>query len=195
MIQWNPRQWQMLQHGSPRQMLAYQIILDSNLFDILKPFDPAHVGTIGNDIDLPSSDIDIICCADDFSKIITVIQEKFNDEMIQHSIFDSRGVDALSIQISREIPIEIYVENTPVEKQLGYRHFMIGCRVLDLIGTEAHNEIRRLKSEGMKTEPAFVRMLGMAGDPYLSFLRLEEMSDDAVRMLWGAARTQSGSPA
>ncbi len=55
--------------------------------------------------------------------------------------------------------------------------------MLDIFGESAHQELRELKVSGLKTEPAIVEYLGLSGDPYLSLLKLEQMSDQAIRLL------------
>lgn len=187
MIQHNPRNWRVLAEGTPVQRHAFEILSDTAVFDLLKPHDPAHVSTIANDIDIVGSDIDIVCSCVDFSALTSVLTEAFKEfSQFNVSVRENRGVKALVATIPTEIPIEIYAEETATERQLGYRHYLIACRVLDLLGPEAHDDIRELKRDGLKTEPAFARYLGLAGDPYQSFLKLEEVSDAGLRMLRAA---------
>jgi hypothetical protein len=184
MIQLNPRHWQVLREGSQKQREAYDILLETNIFEILKPFDPAHVGTIANDLDLSGSDIDIICSADDLTTLSKVLNDSFSSYVgFISEIVTQRGVQALIVKIPTSIPIEVYAENTLVNNQLGYRHYLIACRVLDIFGEATHEELRALKLSGLKTEPAIAEYLGLSGDPYLSILKIEQMSDQAIRLL------------
>lgn len=187
MIQYNPRQWTVLKDGSPTQRKVFEILSETRLFEVLKIFDPAHVGTIGSDIDIPGSDIDIVCAGDDFAVLEYVLREAYGGQYtLNVRRFDSRGTPAITIAIPTEIPIEIYAENTPTELQYAYRHYLIACRILDTIGEDAHEDIRKLKRTGMKTEPAFASFLGLSGDPYQALLTIEQMNDGMIRMLRGA---------
>jgi hypothetical protein len=192
MIQLNPRHWQVLKDGSQKQCETYKILLETGIFETLKPFDPAHVGTIGNDLDIPGSDIDIICSANDFSALSNTLNDSFSSYPgFSLKTAMQRGVEALIATIPTPIPIEVYAESTPVNHQLGYRHYLIACRVLDVFGEVAHQDIRALKLLGHKTEPAFAEYLGLSGDPYISFLKLEQMSDQVIRLLRAARTTQT----
>ncbi len=187
MIQHNPRHWQVLENGSEKQHRAFEILNAADIFRILKPFDPAHVGTIGNDIDISTSDIDIICACGDLAELASILKSEVSDHfLIQCKMKESEGQKALVARISTEIPIEIYAEDTPTEKQIAYRHYLNACRVLDLLGDQAHGEIRTLKREGMKTEAAFCSYLGLIGEPFAAFLKVEEMSDESIRLLRAA---------
>ena len=171
--------------------MAYEVIQGENIFEILKPFDPAHIGTIGNDIDIAGSDIDIICSTEDFSAVSAVLTEAFGDrEGFSAQARNQRGVDALVVNIPARIAIEVYAEHGLTNSQLGYRHYLIATRILDIFGEEAHEEIRALKRGGLKTEPAFAAFLGLGGDdPYLSILKVEELSDAAIQLLRASLRS------
>lgn len=194
MIQLNPRYWQILKEGSDRQREAYEILVATDIFQILKPFDPAHVGTLANDIDVSGSDIDIICSTDDLDTLASLLTESFSSYSPLSVDISAKGeTRRLIAQIPTRIPIEVYAESTPVNEQLAYRHYLVACRVLDLFGETAHEEIRRLKAEGLKTEPAFAEYLGLSGDPYQAMLKLEQMSDPVIRLL-RASRLNQSSP-
>ena len=40
--------------------------------------------------------------------------------------------------------------------------------------------VKELKEKGVKTEPAFARLLGLDGDPYVAVLGLENVSDEDI---------------
>lgn len=60
--------------------------------------------------------------------------------------------------------------------------------MLQLWGEAGHREIRKLKLEGCKTEPAFAAVLGLQGDPYDEMLHLAAMSKEE---LWQWARLRT----
>ena len=69
--------------------------------------------------------------------------------------------------------VEIFGQNIPTDKQNAYRHMIIEHRILTEKGIDFLNSIKKLKSEGIKTEPAFSKLLGLKGDPYTELLKLE----------------------
>lgn len=73
--------------------------------------------------------------------------------------------------------VEIFGQPQPVLQQNGYCHMLIEQRLLALGGEALRAEIRRLKTLGMKTEPAFAHYLALAGDPFAAMLELSSFSD------------------
>ena len=65
----------------------------------------------------------------------------------------------------------------PVEEQNAYRHLNVMSRLSVLGGKEFKYTVRELKQEGLKTEPALAKLLGLRGDPYQAILELEEFDD------------------
>ena len=62
-----------LQQGTIRQQQAYRALVSLGIFEALAGFDPVLVGTIPIDLDLPESDLDIICEVndlDDFERVL-----------------------------------------------------------------------------------------------------------------------------
>jgi hypothetical protein len=52
-----------LLHGTVTQRAAYAALAALQVFSLLQDFDPVLVGTIPLNIDIPGSDLDIVCCA------------------------------------------------------------------------------------------------------------------------------------
>ena len=61
-----------------------------------------------------------------------------------------------------------------------YRPMLVEARVLRLLGEEFMRRVVELKEKGVKTEPAFARLLGLDGDPYIAVLGLENVSDEDI---------------
>jgi hypothetical protein len=180
-IQSNPRNWQILVEGSPEQQKAFEAIRALQIFVLLERYDPAHVGTIGNGLNISGSDIDIVCCAADLDAFESFMRQTFG-HLSEFTVSRKISRGALHIVASFEyiLPVEIYCESAPVEKQLGFRHYVLTCQLLSVAGERLRNSVRRLKELGMKTEPALAHCLGLEGDPYLSLLQLEGMSNDEI---------------
>ncbi len=49
-------------------------------------------------------------------------------------------------------------------------------RILEQKGIEFRYKIKKLKSNGIKTEPAFAKLLKLEGNPYDELLKLKENS-------------------
>lgn len=75
----------------------------------------------------------------------------------------------------RDIPCNM----EPVRSN-AYRHMLVEARVLRLLGGEFMRRVVELKEKGVKTEPAFARLLGLDGDPYVAVLGLENVSDEDI---------------
>jgi len=67
---------------------------------------------------------------------------------------------------------ECFGQPVPVERQYAYRH-MLAEHDLLVRYPKMRNEVIRLKEQGIKTEPAFARLLQLDGDPYEALLGLE----------------------
>lgn len=167
-----------LKQGNERQRSAYQVLKKLRLFDVLSDYNPILVGTIPIGIDISNSDLDVICEVlehDVFEEIIKNYYGNYDDFQIDREIV--RGmVASFSSFRSNGFGIEIFGQTKPVFNQNGYRHMIVEKKLLDLGGKEIKDEIRKLKREGVKTEPAFARYLRLKGDPYEEMLRLSLLS-------------------
>lgn len=76
--------------------------------------------------------------------------------------------------IQQDFQIEIFCQAVPVKQQLAYRHMAIEHWLLATRGATFKKKILELKSNGVKTEPAFAEVLGLDGDPYDSLLQFEQ---------------------
>jgi hypothetical protein len=161
-----------LKEGNPRQQDAYRILTSSRVMEILADYHPVLTGTIPIGIHLPDSDLDIACFYKD--------REAFQATLIK--AFGSMESYVLKIrQIRREESViarfylegqklEVFGQTRPVEKQASYLHMLIEHQILEKNGEEFRQQILALKRSGLKTEPAFARLLGLHGDPYLALL-------------------------
>ncbi|WP_343330978.1 DUF4269 domain-containing protein [Polaribacter staleyi] len=61
-----------------------------------------------------------------------------------------------------------------VKTQNAYRHMIVENKILKEKGFEFKQSIKKLKSNGTKTEPAFAKLLGLEGNPYTELLKLEK---------------------
>ena len=157
--------------GNSKQKAAYQALTENLVFEQLLEFDPILVGTIPIDIDIEASDLDIACCFSDHDRFIRGISYCFEN----YDDFEIRdGADSESIIVrfkADNFEIEIFAQKVPTKEQDGYRHMMIEYQLLCQRGDEFRSEIIELKKEGLKTEHAFAKLLGLQGDPYEELLK------------------------
>lgn len=165
-----------LKSGNEKQIRVYHLLISHRILEILFPFDPILVGTIPIEIDIESSDIDIICHVIDEQKFIEKVTSSFSDKegfkIKQHSGPDHNAVIA-NFQIDG-FAIEIFGQNLPTRQQVSYRHMLIEYEVLIQKGESFRKKIIDLKKQGLKTEPAFALLLGLHGDPYQSLLNYND---------------------
>lgn len=164
-----------LRNGNAKQCLAHSIISELNLLEILKQYNPIVVGTIPIEIDIPDSDLDIICNVNDFKKFQNIIQHSFeksngfNDKICNNHY--------LANFVFNNLHIEIYAEDKPTVLQNAYLHMIIENRLLNLFGSSFKDKVINLKLQGYKTEPAFGHILGL-NSAYKDLLELVNQSDN-----------------
>lgn len=66
-----------LQGGTERQRSAYASLRESRVLEILRDYDPVLVSTVCVDLDIPSSDLDVICEARDLEAFSTFLSSTF----------------------------------------------------------------------------------------------------------------------
>lgn len=161
-----------LNSGNDKQKWVYRVLIDHHVFEKLQRFDPILTGTIPINIDVQASDLDIICCfasADDFK---CHLQEAFGMAE-DFKLFTPKRTGAVAATFMLEgIVLEIYGQPVPVREQAAYRHMIIEYKILQEKGEAFRNQIIELKKQGIKTEPAFGKLLGIEGDVYENLLKL-----------------------
>ena len=174
-----------LAEGNERQRSAYALLKRLQLMDRLAEFDPILVGTVPIDVDVPGSDLDIICEVRDAERFLEAVQKLFADAdvPIECVVRQVEGRERVVVRTHVDgWPIELFGEPLPVKRQNGYRHMIVEERLLERMGREGREAIRSLKAAGMKTEPAFACYLGMDdGDPYVRLVALYELGHDELQ--------------
>lgn len=165
-----------LASGTPRQKKVYETLKALKLFENLARYNPLLAGTIPIDIDVPESDLDIICQCEDhltFAKELSVL---FGDKHnFQSNAYEKQGMPITTGTFSTaHFKIEIFAQNLPTVQQNAFRHMLIEYQILEDRGSEFKAAIKKLRAEGYKTEPAFATLLGLAGNPYEALLSLEK---------------------
>jgi hypothetical protein len=161
-----------LQYGTPRQREAYMALTENGIIEKLVGFTPILAGTIPLNIDIETSDLDILCCFQDedafYNRVCTVF-EHHNNFTVSKTIIEGKHT-VLANFLCDGFEIEIFGQNVLVKLQWGYLHMMAEYAILQREGEEFRKEVIELKSAGYKTEPAFAKLLGLKGDPYKAIL-------------------------
>lgn len=169
------------------QQLGQHTLESLHLFELLRDYHPALAGTFLLGLDIPGSDLDIICEADDLDEFENVVRAAFGESAgfrVRRELV--RGIPSMIVNFDHAgLPIEIFAQPKPVIEQNAYRHLLVEARLLALGGESARKAIRALKLVGIKTEPAFARYFRLEGDPYEALLRLSYASEDE---LWNVVR-------
>ena len=165
-----------LKYGSNIQQLAYRELSELKIMSILKEFQPVLTGTIPLDIAIPSSDLDISCMVVNHDEFKQMLYNNY----AQQSDFSSNTTSKFGIMSSicsfkaQNFEIEIFGQSLRVEEQDAYRHMLIEHKILQKNNENFRKEIIKLKHKGLKTEPAFAKLLHLKGNPYQTILEYEK---------------------
>jgi hypothetical protein len=177
-----PKDWRDLTYllqGTATQQAAYHALEALRVSALLGAFDPVLAGTIPLDIDIPGSDLDIVCYAADVDAFAQHLQDTFGHFtpfVLRRKIVD--GLPTVIAQFTYQgFPIEIFGQPCPVTAQHAFRHLVVEERLLRHGGVGVRQQIRHLKVQGLKTEPAFAVVFALPGDPYHTLLQLVELSE------------------
>lgn len=168
-----------LLHGTLRQQAAYRVLNSLRFFERFAAYAPALAGTIPLGLDLPDSDLDLLCEVYDSAEFIQGLEAEYGNQPGFYWV--EKRLDHFPVTLARftagGFPIEIFGQPRPVIEQRAYRHMLIEARLLRLAGEPAYRAIGELRAQGVKTEAAFARYFGLPGDPYQRLLELERMDD------------------
>ena len=161
-----------LKDGNNRQKSAYHTLIDCGIFEKIASFNPILTGTIPINIDIPESDLDIICYWENIEHFIASLEKSFCKEQnfnLRKQIINGQKTVIVNFWID-DFQIEIFGQNIPTIAQNAYRHLLIEYQILREKGESFRQKVLALKKEGYKTEPAFTKLLGLDGNPYISLL-------------------------
>lgn len=164
-----------LRHGNDRQRLAYIALTELDIFNTLAPYQPLLTGTIPIAIDLPESDLDIICQCNNHDALAEQLIKCFGKyPSFQISTSTIRNQKCTSAGFNAHgFSFDIFGQDIPTTQQYAYRHMLVEYRLLFSRGPAFRDNILAKKREGIKTEAAFAEVLGLVGDPYEVLLGLE----------------------
>jgi hypothetical protein len=168
-----------LAEGNRRQREVCHILSELHILEVLRRHRPVVAGTIPIDVDVENSDIDILCeytSSGEFEQILRQYFSRQKDFRFKRT--RSRGEESLVASFDyKGYKIEIFGQIRAPEEQDGFVHMIVEYRILRLCSSRFREEVRRLKREGLGTEPAFARLLGINTDPYETLRGFKELDD------------------
>lgn len=160
----------------------------TRLMTILAQYDPHLAGTPPLGLDLPTSDVDVLCCARDYVAFATTLWNAYGNEAdFSLRQWTTQGRPVIGSFTAHDWRFEIFGHSKAVRRQPGWRHFVVERRLLALAGAEFQKAVIEKRVSGIKTEPAFALLLGLRGNPYRAVLDLESHSDRQLALLLAAA--------
>jgi hypothetical protein len=174
-----------LQAGSPAQQAAYHTLQRHAVLPIMQAYKPILVGTFPLDITVAGSDLDIICEVHDFPAFGQLVAQHFGHcPAYATRQLQLGGLASLVISFQLNgMEVELFGQPLAPEQQNGYRHLVVEARLLALGGAAFKEQVINLKTQGLKTEPAFATLLNLPGDAYQALLRLESLSEQELASL------------
>lgn len=107
-----------LESGNEIQKKLYYTLSNLKIINILLPFCPLVVGTIPIGVNIPDSDVDIICNVEKFAEFEIYIKENFSEE--KGFFFKRKKNVCLSGFEYSDFRFEIYGESKPTTEQNAY---------------------------------------------------------------------------
>jgi hypothetical protein len=156
----------------------------ARLFDLLAPFQPTLVGTFPLGLVVDGSDLDVACACDDLDAFEGAVRSALAALGVADARIERLPLPAVVAGFVVDgTPVEIFGQALAVERQAGFRHMIVEGRLLAIGGAALRARVVERKRAGVKTEPAFAQVLGLAGDPYAAVLALEDEPPDVLRRL------------
>jgi hypothetical protein len=165
---------EVLSKGDTPQRAAVQAVRRLKLLERLRRFRPLIVGTLPIGVHVAGSDLDVVCTIESSHRFIRLLGNEFgNQPAFALSRTKLLGQDSVVCSfISGTTPVEIVGMPVDSSKQRAYVHLMAEADLLEKGGAQARLAIRKLRRQGLKTEPAFAKHFGLKGDPYIAVARL-----------------------
>jgi len=162
-----------LKNGSEIQKRIFQVLENSQIFQKLKTYHPILAGTFPIGINIDGSDLDIILETRDLETLKKLLISEFQDqEQFSINLIKINEVESLICKFQlEEFPVELFAQDQPTYLQNAYLHMIKEFEILENEGDEFRKKIIELKKLGLKTEPAFAKLLGSSGDPYVELLK------------------------
>jgi diadenosine tetraphosphate (Ap4A) HIT family hydrolase len=177
-----------LREGTPRQRAAAAALAKLGVFEKLAAFGPLLAGTIPLDVDLPESDLDVLCEVHDLDAFEAAAQASFghHDGFAAHRA-EHQGLPTAVVRFQAEgFAFELFGQPLAAAEQQAFLHLLAEARLLAAGTSDDREAIRTLKAEGLKTEPAFAERFALPGEPYATLRRLAVIARTATMLAFHA---------
>jgi len=145
--------------------------------------DATLVGTVPLGIDVPGSDLDIICRArvpDAFERELRRLYGSAAGFRLDRRAGPTGRARSLGRFTAGGEQLEIFGEDVPVEEQAGFCHMVVEARLLELGGDALRRRVVERKRAGERTEPAFAAELRLDGDADERIHALHHATDEVL---------------
>ncbi|WP_336772352.1 DUF4269 domain-containing protein [Paenibacillus sp. MMO-58] len=162
----------MTERGEVKQR-AYEAVDKLGIMRDLAAYTPVLCGTIPIVIDVEGSDLDIameVHDAESFRERVALLYGQHEDFCWKEKRIRNLPVYKANFRYEG-FEFELFGQPVPVTKQNAYLHMVVEEELMKR-NKDLRAQVIRLKSQGIKTEPAFARLLGLEGDPYEALLTL-----------------------
>lgn len=169
--------------GSALQREVYGVLRGLEIMEVLAAYHPLLAGTVPLGIQVEGSDLDIICEVYDHGRFTAEARRFFgNREGFCATTRAVQGISRTKINFAAGgWPVELFGQPRPAMQQNGYLHMLAEQRILNVLGAGFREAVIELKQGGMKTEPAFARLLNLEGDPYAALLQLGGLTPEELK--------------
>lgn len=148
------------------------LLSELKLFEMFKEHQPFVAGTIPLAIDLEGADIDFLITFPDPLQFGELCKQGFSlMPEFELSTGEIKGNPYCLCRFEyRSLPVELFCSSVSTYKQNAFLHFQIEEKLLKYGPVTWHNDVISLKNRGLKTEPAFAKLLNYTETDAYSFL-------------------------
>jgi hypothetical protein len=174
-----------LLHDHPLEKKIFGVFSQIHFFETMAPYQPQLVGTQPLFVDTPTSDLDLLCFCQSFNEFRRDVEWHFKHEYgFKISEGHSRGEDFLLASFETDgLAIEVFGQKIPSRRQDAYKHMIVEGRLLYWGGEASVEAIRKAKSSGLKTEPAFGEVFKLPGDASTTLLELYDAPESQLQLM------------
>jgi predicted metalloenzyme YecM len=166
-----------------KNVRVWNAILASKVLKNFSEHNPLIAGTFPLEIDVENSDVDVLLFANNLEEVEAKLKKVYGECLnFTYSISMVDGLDTLICNFTfQDVPFEIFAQARQPVRQNAYLHFLIEERLLNLGGAAFKKEIKRARLTGIKTEPAFAKILNIQDDPYKGLLELQKKDSAFIK--------------
>lgn len=158
---------------------AWKALQESKVLALFRDNNPLVVGTFPLGIETSKSDVDILMESSDLDGMERLLTKHFSH--LPNFVVETQDVDELQTLICHfdlnDVPFELFVQNKETVKQTAHRHFLIEERFLKIGGSLFKEAVMKERNNGLKTEPAYAKVLNLNGNSAQLLLDLQLKSN------------------